>query len=233
MADYSQLGKFFNSPAGQAAINAAGSGLTAWGASKQAGSQMAQSKAALDAQRAQAALAARPLGASQQYAQRQALMAALLPGLRNSNITPGDPAVAAAMGQQTGGFRLPEGGLPPELLKLYSPQATASAIGQHDVDVMNLDPNAAATDYASLGLAGNTAEQMAYKQRALRRAIQGDIQAESGQPKDDGGSDWWKYALMGASFAVPVVGPALGMSALAANAAGAGLGAATSLANRR
>src|SRR5690606_9304856 len=106
------------SKGGQTAVTAIGAGLNAYGAAKSAGEDREQSAAGM-AQRqlsddrshqlaqAKAAAAENPLGSEQSFAQKQAIAKALLGGARNFSVTPGDPAVAGAMGSLTGGMRLP------------------------------------------------------------------------------------------------------------------------------
>ncbi|MGC4083683.1 MAG: hypothetical protein QM736_16635 [Vicinamibacterales bacterium] len=54
-----------------------------------------------NAQNANGVLNADPLGADQRYAQRNALLSAILPNLTNMRSTPPDPGVAAAMRSST------------------------------------------------------------------------------------------------------------------------------------
>lgn len=62
----------------------------------------------------------------QDWRQRQAMMADILPGLRNASVTPpGD--LGRFTPQISGGLRLPEGGFSPEALSFFSPQARVSA----------------------------------------------------------------------------------------------------------
>src|SRR5687768_8560241 len=119
------------SKGGQTAVNAVGAGLSAYGAHKDAEANRAQTAGQFQAnlaqrqdemarddqrQRAVAGNNANPLGTEQGFAQKQAILGAILGNSRNLSITPGDPAVAAAKGTATGGLRLPEGGFDPEMI---------------------------------------------------------------------------------------------------------------------
>lgn len=154
------------SKGGQTLINAAGAGMAAYGQNKQAEADRAMTARQFAANMAQrqlesdrdfqqrgatAAANADPLGANQQFAQRNALLAAILPGLRNFSSTPGDPRVAAAMGKNSGGLRLPEGGLPPEMLeRLFGDAATQASIAQRSKEISAINPNGPAANIESL-----------------------------------------------------------------------------------
>ena len=141
----SKVGSILNSPAGAAGIQAAGAGLAAYGANKNAAASrqqnahqfaadMAQRQLEADQQdqrtRAAGVLDAAPLGAEQSFAQKQALLHSILGATRNYSAVPGDPAVAAAMGSTNqGGMRLPEGGFDPGMLeRLFGDEATQASI---------------------------------------------------------------------------------------------------------
>jgi hypothetical protein len=67
----------------------------------------------------------------QDWRQRQALMAAILPNARNFSVTPpGD--LARFTPKMSGGFRIPEGGFDSSTLAFYSPEARAQA--ESDLD---------------------------------------------------------------------------------------------------
>lgn len=157
---------WFGTPAGDAVTNAVGAGISAYGNYQQNQQNLKQNASQFAANlkqnqyqfdqnnqlnRAQGVLAADPLGANQQYAQKNALLAAILPGLRNYQSTPGDSAVAGAMGSHVGGLRLPEGGLDPNMInQKYGEHATAAAIADHAKHILSLDPNASMPDMGSL-----------------------------------------------------------------------------------
>jgi len=207
---WSTISQFLNSKAGQAAIGAAGAGISAYGQSKtntanreqqntQFNQQLAQNaqEAQINDARARqlSTLQAQPQGSGLAFAQKQALLSAILPQLRNLSITPGDSAVAAAMPKINGGLRLPEGGLPQSVLDLYAPQATSASLGQYDQNLKTLNPQAAPTPYAAYGLpepatpsvpnlgttAPTTGTQAAPTRDALMRAIDGNIAAQAAQ----------------------------------------------------
>lgn len=212
-----------NSPLGAAGIQAAGAGLAAYGANKQNeanrqqnaqqfSADMAERQREFDSNQQQgaatAAAAASPLGADQMFAQRQALAKAILGSARNIKFTPGDPAVAAAMGTVSGGMQLPENGLDPAMLeRLFGDQATLASIGAREKAVGQINPHATPTDLAPLfGAAGATttadigsanaaelqrqldesAKQRAIIQRAIDEDIRGEKQGQQAQQEKHG-----------------------------------------------
>lgn len=250
---------FLGSKGGQTIASAAGSGLSAYGQSQNAQAnrqqQGAQNAATLAQQdfnnrnnvgvtRASGVLNADPLGADQQYAQTNALRAAILPQLRNANWTSGDPAVAAAQGSYRGIKVLPDGGLDPMMVnQMYGPQSTMSAITQHHQELNNLDPNAPTAqgldsmygdqqaapyiaqmkDWAAKAQTSDANERAAYEAKinALTQHMLGEEQ-KSGKP-----GFWHKFAKIAgtiggvAAMFIPGLQP-VGMALI-----GAGTGAAT------
>lgn len=145
--------------AGKSVLNAAGAGLGAWGQA-QANKANQQSNAAqlrmsdyynrqnMLANRASGVLNADPLGADQQYAQRNALLSSILGNYKRS--TPGNGAVAGAMGAGSGLTQM-MGSLDPSMVNsMFGPQSTMAAITQRHKDLTNLDPRAAQADLGSL-----------------------------------------------------------------------------------
>ncbi len=102
--------------------------------------------------RAEGVLQNTRLGENENFATKQRLLRALMGSARNVNITPSDPGVAAAMPQITGGLRLPEGGLPPELLAALSEGSIANAIANRQHNITNLDQDAAIPNMRAMGL---------------------------------------------------------------------------------
>jgi hypothetical protein len=153
---------FLKSKAAGTVLNAAGRGLSAYGASQQQQQQrdfkfnrtMAETVAAahLDNQTNNIienanTLRADPLGASQRFAQRNALMSAILPNIRPFTSTPGDPGIAAMVIPR----RTTVGNIDPMIpTQLYGPQATMGSIAQRDMARGALTPNAAPTDMTSM-----------------------------------------------------------------------------------
>lgn len=68
--------------------------------------------------------------AQQKSRQQQALLAALLPGARNFQVSSNVPGMNQFMPQMTGGMKLPEGGLSPETLAFFGGPQRASAEAQ-------------------------------------------------------------------------------------------------------
>jgi hypothetical protein len=211
--------KFLNSPAGAALIQAGGAGLQAYGQNKQADANRTQNANEFTAQflnnqlnddrnfklnQAVGAANVSPIGESQLYAQRNGILNAILPSLRNFSATPGDPAVAAAMGSINGGLRLPEGGLDPSLIdRLFGDKSTLEAIKNRNLQVGQINPMNPVMDLSSLyGQAGTdastdiraaNAQQMAAdaekeaQQRAIiMRALDNDISGQHQGPPPDG-----------------------------------------------
>ena len=207
------------STGGQTAVSAVGAGLQAYDASKQRAQDRAENAAnrqqtaaqfganmlqrqseddrahQLDQARNVASLS--PIGESQSFAQRNALSLPLLTGARNFSATPGDPAVAAAMGSTNqGGIRLPEGGFDPSMLnRMFGDATTLESIKNRQQQLGQINPNMNTMDLGSMyGDAGTAAtndimggnQQLAQqqadataKQRDLiMRAIDEDIRGE-------------------------------------------------------
>jgi len=238
------IGNFANSPGGAALIQGAGGFLAGMGQNRQLeadrqlrASDSMQRGYEFEVGRSKEALAADPLGATNQYAAKQAFLNQLLPTLRNAQVTPPSD-IAAQMPQMTGGLRLPEGGIDPEALKAYSPGATAEAIARREQDLMRLDPNrrSASPMLNELGLnvngVGNSlnefqnAEQQRQLQQreAIRRALDNDIQ---GQKKK--GGIWGKLGKIALGAGAGLVAPLTGGASLASLPAilGASTGAAS------
>lgn len=215
--------KLLNSPAGGALISAGGAGLAAYGANKSANANaeanrqmstqqfaadMAQRQLESDRQnqlaKSSAAANASPLGESQSFAQRQALMGAILPGLRNSSYAPGDSAVASAMGSGGGGMRLPEGGLDPAMIsRLFGDDATLASLSQRQGQVGQINPSGPTMDLGSMfGQKGTDAtnsiltanhsqmdadsQNQAQQRAAIMRAIDADMSGGNQGPAPDG-----------------------------------------------
>jgi hypothetical protein len=87
----------------------------------------------------------------QDWRQRQALLAAILPELQNYSVqAPG--RLSQYQPQMSGGFRLPEGGIPQEALQFFSPQARLTA--EQDFDrqaAMSSGGRMATPDYGAAG----------------------------------------------------------------------------------
>lgn len=253
--NWNKIEQILGSRTGQAAMTLGGgllTGMAASGDNAAARAQNAQQFAAnarmdlaesdrSDARsRAVSAAQLSPLGENEEFASRQALARALLPTLRNAKMTPGDPAVAAAMGTSTGGFRLPEGGLPPEAMAHFSEQATANAIARRAGMVANVDPNAPGVDFAGMGFGNDVAtaaqgsadayqnerltaqqQERTRTQELLEAALNKDYTAQAAQKKNSGG--FWRTLGKVASFAAPIVAaPFTGGTSLALIGAGAG-----------
>lgn len=263
----SAVGNYLASPGGTAVTNLVGGALQSYqnqqnleadrnlsAADKAAMLRQQQFNADRDDQRARATgvLNADPLGADQGYAQKQALMQAILPNLRNFRSAPGDAAVAGAMGAPRGGTMnaLGPNGLDPEMVnRLFGPDATASAIAQRHQEINSLDPNAAQPNFQSMF--GNTpgaqqaqqqvaswAQQLQQKTGAEKQAFEAQmndyinrmVQAEG----NDSSGFWHKFAkvaaIVGAAAATyftagaasPLLGAAIGAGAGAAGAWGNG-----------
>lgn len=252
---------FLGSPGGQAATNFAGAGLSALGASQQAGAQRKQDATQFAAStrqnqfnadrndqltRAAGVLNADPLGAEQKYAQRNALMAAILPQARNARSTPGDPRVAAAMGQRTGGMSnlLPEGGLNTEMINsMFGPQATMAAIMKRQQELSSLDPHAAQSNLGTMygdeaaapfqAQIQGWAQQLQQKQGAEKAAFEAELNKLIQQQAQSGSGFWKNLAkiagVVGAGAAVLMT--AGGASPLLVGAVGAASGASSALGN--
>lgn len=255
--DLSSVLNFLGSKAGQTTAGLAGSGLSAYGQYQQNKSNQQNSNAQflaslaqgdynaqnqLNLNRAAAAASADPLGADQAFAQKNALRAAILPGLRNPKSAPGDAQVAAAMGNRTGIQAVPEGGFDPMMVNsMFGPQATASSIAQRHNEINNIDPNAPTGASTLSSLYGSQADPaVAQVQQWASAAQNADAQTKAAyeakintlaqkmlaQEQDTGGF-WHKFAkiagIVGGVAATALTGGAA--SPLLGVALGAGSGA--------
>lgn len=254
---FEDFSSWMGSDGGRAITNAVGAGLQVYGngqQNKQNAQQQAQqfaansrqqdywSQQAQNTSRASSVLAADPLGADQKYAQRNALLSAILPNMRNFRSQPGDPGIAAAMGGDRGGVMnaLPAGGLDPNMINaMFGAQSTMGAITQRHQNLTNLDPRAATPDltsmygeqagpamqqlqqYAQQAQSADASQRAAYEQQ-MNQLIQQQAQ------QDKPGGFWHKLAKVAgtvgaiAALAIPGIGP------LAAAGIGAASGAAAS-----
>jgi hypothetical protein len=195
---WQQTGDFLGSQAGQTALGAGVAGLSAYLQAREANKnrELSTQENALDreqrernrmAQAAQAIMqnrtrmaegALRPLGEGAAFATRQARTGAIA-DLLGQRLTPGNPRIAAAMG--------PGNRVSPEVLarlrQASSPEVTAAAIAQRDMDVANINPAAAGTDIAGLtGLQPESpflADLFRQRQASAERAQAGVDESES------------------------------------------------------
>lgn len=243
------------SKGGQTIVSGVGGALSAYGQGKQADADRAATAAQFKANMAQrqlessqadqrfrsgAALDASPLGAEQHFAQKQALAKALLGGARNIKYTPGDSAVAGAMGTMTGGMRLPEGGLDPAMIeRMFGDATTQASIAQRSKAIGQVNPHAPVLDTAPMfGTSADGSEnafltdmksgnQQSLNQQmnesAEHRALVQQAMAEDAQTGKPGGSSIWKkIAKIGLALAPVVAAPFTGGASLLAIGAGAG-----------
>jgi hypothetical protein len=187
-----RLFTFLQSKGGATIAGAAGAGLTAYGVGQQQRAisdfnfrkkmleiilraRQSDQKAALAT--ATGSLNADPLGASQGYAQRNALMSAILPNLRPAQSRPGDPAVASAM-RPAGGSMFQMG---PVDQRPFSPTATLQALARRDGEALNLNPFTPTTDLGSMY--GEAAEP--YVDGVKRKQEQQQAAANTARAKRD------------------------------------------------
>jgi hypothetical protein len=260
------------SKGGQTALAAAGAGLQAYGQAQQlsqnkklAAAQMKQqadqfaatqgenqlnSDRNFQAQQAQGALAASPLGANQNFAEKQAILKALLGGARNVSFSPGDASVAAAMGSRSGGMQLPAGGLDPAMMeRLFGDNATQTSIAQREKQIGQVNPNnptfnmgslfgesadgsenAFTTDIRTANKTALDAQDAEHaRQRAIiQAAIDDQVNGATQAGQQAQGSSWKKKLAKAAILAGAVTATAMTGGAAApliGMAAGAGTGA--------
>jgi hypothetical protein len=250
------------SKGGQTLVGAGGAALSAYGANKANEAQLAQNanqfraSTALRQQedanqnqlnRATSAAELSPLGQDQSFAQKQALLKTILGSARNFSATPGDPAVAGAMGHVSGGLALPTGGLDPDMLeRMFGDATTQSSIAQHAKAVGQVNPRAPIMDLSPMYGKSADGSENAFmtdmrqsnqdelnrqmdeesRQRAIiQAAIDDDVNHEKQQTQKHGNifGKILKGASLGASF-IPglgqVLGPALGFAGGLANGDG-------------
>jgi len=184
------------------------------------------------------------------FAQRQNLLGAILPQLRNFSASYRPTSGAYSNTQISGGFRLPEGGLPQSVLQGYSPEATQAVLEAAQKNSLNIDPRANFMDLRTIyneGADGTMGRVGQYQQNALQQdqaaqqdanknilaALDQAIEAQKAQQKKSKGSPWWKKALgLGAMVGGTLLAPMTGGASLAAAGAlngalsGGGLGGA-------
>ena len=251
--DWNKINAILGSRTGEAALNIGGGLLEGIAQGKQADknraqdanqfattAQLALARDNSDDARARAVAAAdlAPLGANENFVARQAFLREVLPQLRNFSVTPGDPAVAAAMGQTSGGFRLPEGGLSPETLAAVSEAATANAIGHRAQHIANVDPNSPNVDIAAMGISPEAAQPaqnatdafqqsraqaLTDQQTSTQQLLQAALDRDYAQQQQKKGGGFWSKLGKIAAFAAPIVAaPFTGGATLALIGAGAG-----------
>lgn len=260
------------SKGGQTAVSALGAGLSAYGQAQQLSQNkqlaaqqmrqqadqfaatMAENQLQNDQQRqltqAEGATAASPLGADQTFAQKQAILGAILKGARNFSVTPGDSAVAAAMGTRSGGLQLPAGGLDPAMIdRLFGDEATQASIAQREKQIGQINPNNPVFDLGALygksadgsenafttGIrqsnqnALNSQMDESARQRAIiQAAIDDNINSATQAQQKAQGSSWKKKLAKAAIMAGAITATAMTGGAAApliGMAAGAGEGA--------
>lgn len=251
--NWQRIEQILGSRTAETAMNMVGAGLTAAANNRNAQQQLAQNQGQFEASqlanlaadqradartRATTALGATSLGDNEHYLLRSALLREMLPQVRNFSATPGDPAVAAAMGTMSGGMRLPEGGFSPAALASLSETAAANAIGRRQQQISNVDPNAPLPNLAAMGVNGDTAAQVSGDMTAyadtraqqltadqtrtmelLREALTRSQQQQ--QEKKKGSGFWGKVGTV-MKVAAPIVLAATGVGLPAAMAITAG-----------
>lgn len=147
--------------------------------------QAGQGQDQLALQRQQLALQASqadPL-AQQKSRQQQALLAAIMPGLRNASVSSGMPGMDRFIPQVSGGLRLPEGGFDADTLKMFSPESRANAEGsfyQQNQNTMRA-PNLSNVGYGQAGQGVTGGSQQAFdradaESQAKRAAMMSALQ---------------------------------------------------------
>lgn len=140
----------------------------------------------------------------QEWRQKQAVTANILPGLRNYEVTPpGD--LARFTPKTSGGFRIPEEGFSPETLKFFSPEARLAAeesyykgaapfmqppnLGQAGYGSLGADPYSRTTALYQQGQTDLKARQDAQRQ-AVASAFDQGMGVAGGK-----GTPWWQKLL--------------------------------------
>lgn len=136
----------------------------------------------------------------QEWRQKQAVKAALLPGIRNFQATP--PAhLQPYAGQVSGGIRIPEGGFGQDVLSFYSPEARMAAEEQYwkAASPFIAPPNLNASGYGSAADATNDRLNANYlnvqnaQQGKDNAQLQAILQSLQGNPADEEGG--WQSIL--------------------------------------
>lgn len=132
----------------------------------------AQNEANLEAERNKIAVGITDPTKLQNWRQKQATVAAIMPGLRNASVK-APAGMEAYMPSVSGGFSIPEGGFGSDTLAFYSPESRAAAEGTFwsaaspYVDA----PDLTQVGYGSAG-ASATAQAQAARQKALAQQQQ-------------------------------------------------------------
>lgn len=252
---------FLDSPGAAALINAGGAGLQAYGQSQQnaannqaTGTQRAaqliqdqfNERNRRNDARAKGVLDADPLGADQQYAQRNAILSAILPNLRNAGRTHvADAGIDAAIPDRSGSGGimnvLPQGGFDPNMIKsMFGNDATMSSIAKRNMELTTLDPRTPTPNLAAMygedakpymsqiqGWAQQLSTMEGYERQQYEGKLQKYIDKMVDEEGDSGDGFWHKFArvagIVGAVAATVMT--AGGASPLIAAAVGAGSGA--------
>ena len=103
--------------------------------------------------------------AQQRSRQQQALMAAILPGLRNAAVSSNIPGMNQFMPQVSGGLRIPEGGFDPSTLSFFSPESRAASEGQYwrQAAPFTPPPDLSKVGYGAAGQGATDAASAYYK----------------------------------------------------------------------
>lgn len=249
MAGTNSFLDFLNSPGGAAAINAAGGAASAYGQAKSTEAQQQQTADQFAASatehqsnqdRANANAALTPLGESQNFTAKNALLNSILPNMRNMN-----SGVGVRPG---GGSFLPDGGLDKGMINsLYGSTPTLESLAQHGKQLAAINPTAPQENLANYGqwtpqqaqpFQQNVADyQGGVKgtQDSQRAQITKYVQDQMAKEKASGSTDgfWHKFAkiagIAGGVAATVFTGGAA--SPLLMAAIGAGSGALSSWGN--
>jgi hypothetical protein len=223
--DFAAIEKILGSNTAQLGLGMLGSGLQSHAAGKRSDADRRQAAEQFKTQALmqllqqsqgrrdnanRAKLSATRLGDEEAFRARQAFAAQMLPQLRNFSITPGDPAVAAAMPKMSGGFTIPTAGFDRSLTRQFGPGATNAALGRRRAQLDALDPT--------------TSEE----EQALLQMIEQGMLAQGSKEATDGGSGFWGKLGKGLLKAAPIAAAFIpGVGPLASLAIGAGAGAAS------
>lgn len=208
--------------------------------------RLAESRKNQGLERAVASMNATRLGENENFATRNRILSAIIPNLRNSNVMPTDPRVAARVSPVQG--PLPEGGLPPAVLAALSERSTANAIANRSKQLLNIDPNAPAPNFDAMGFAEGTdtfdlaghrqglldadAASQSSLDDIISRALQQDYEGINAipdqAPEEEKKKGFWgklggilKVAAPIASMFIPGVGP-IAAAAIAGGGSAAG-----------
>ena len=131
----------------------------------------------------------------QRSRQSQAIMAAMLPGMRNASVSSNIPGMNQFIPQVSGGVRIPEGGFGQDVLSFFSPESRANAEGEY---WRNAAPFAEPPNLSNVGYGQAGASPTAGAQQARNDFLARDERSKADLGAQDADARKRQEALMSA-----------------------------------